>query len=243
MLRLDHLTGRRWRYLHITSTLAVAGGTGASSYLPLYLRGARGASEEEAAFSVLFMVIGWSIASYVASKLQERMHAAYVVRGGSLMLITASAAATLVAGFELPRGVLMVAFFFVGTGIGSITTSGLTILQARAAPAEMGRVSSSHQFVRSLGFAYGAAVGGLVLFLVVSLQIGDVEAIRDLLGGDDVALDAEAVSALQDGYVWALAATGGFSAITLASATKLVRSIGRFEPTPTASPEGAGNVG
>lgn len=236
VVRLDHLTGRRWRYLHITSTLAVAGGTGASSYLPLYLRGARGASEEEAAFSVLFMVIGWSSAAYLASKLQERMHAAYVVRGGSAVLITATATAAVIARFEFHPAWLLGAFFFVGSGIGSITTSGLTILQARAAPAEMGRVSSSHQFVRSLGFAYGAAVGGAVLFAVVSVRIGDVEAIRELLGGEDVTLDVAAVAALQDGYVWALAVTGLFSAITAASAHKLVRNIGRFERSEQAAP-------
>ena len=228
VVHLEHLSGRRWRYLHITSTLAVAGGTGASAYLPLYLRGVRGASETEAAFSVLFLVVGWSLAAYVASKAQERFHAAHVVRAGSQLLIFATASATIATAMMWPIAVLLALFFLVGGGIGSITTSGLTILQGRASTDEMGRVTSAHQFVRSLGFAYGAAVGGAVLFFVVSLQISDVEAIRDLLGGESGTLDQDAVAALQDGYVWALGATAIFTLIAASSAIKLVRSIGMF---------------
>ena len=132
VVRLHHLTGRRWRYLHVTSTLAVAGGTGGSAFLPLYLRGARGASESQAAFSVLFLVVGWSTAAYVASKAQERVHAAHVVLAGAVLLMVATATATAVTASELPVAILMAVFVFVGAGIGTITTSGLTLLQGRA---------------------------------------------------------------------------------------------------------------
>ena len=90
----------------------------------------------------------------------------------------------------------------------------------------MGRVTSAHQFVRTLGFTYGAAVGGAVLFFVVSQQIGDVEAIRDVLGGESAALNVQASAALQDGYSWALGTTALFTVIAGGSAIKLVRSIG-----------------
>ncbi len=236
VVRIDHLTARRWRYLHITSTLAVAGGTGASAFLPLYLRGARGASEGEAAFSVLFLVIGWSLAAYVASKAQERTHPAYVVRAGSRLLLVASVLAVITTAFEWRVAILLAVFFFVGAGIGSITTSGLTILQGRAMADEMGRVTSAHQFVRSLGFAYGAAVGGAVLFFVVSRQIDDVEIIRELLGGDSATLNQAAIDALQDGYVWALAATAVFTAIAARSAMKLVHNIGEYVPASKFAP-------
>lgn len=228
VVRLNHLTAVRWRYMHITSMMAVAGGTGASAFLPVYLRGARGASEGQAAFSVLFLVIGWSIAAFVASKAQERFHAAFVVQVGSTILFTFAVAATVVTALEWPVPVLLGALFMMGSGIGTITTGGLTLLQGRASATEMGRVTSAHQFLRSLGFAYGAAVGGAVLFFVVSHQIDDVEAIRDLLGGEDAALNEAAVAALQDGFVWALAANGIFTLITIVSAFKLVRTRGKF---------------
>ncbi|MCO4835974.1 MAG: hypothetical protein KC481_20150, partial [Acidimicrobiaceae bacterium] len=107
-----------------------------------------------------------------------------------------------------------------------------TLLQGRASPTEMGRVTSAHQFLRSLGFAYGAAVGGAVLFFVVAQQIDDVEAIRDLLGGEEAALNEAAVAALQDGFVWALAATTVFTLITVISAFKLVRNRSKY-PDPS----------
>ena len=232
VVRLNHLTGLRWRYMHITSMMAVAGGTGASAFLPVYLRGARGASEGEAAFSVLFLVIGWSIAAFVASKAQERFHAAFVVQAGSALLFTFALAATAVTAFELPVAVLLATLFMMGSSIGTITTGGLTLLQGRANPTEMGRVTSAHQFLRSLGFAYGAAVGGAVLFFVIAQQIDDVESIRDLLGGEDAALNEAAVAALQDGFVWALAATTIFTLITVISAFKLVRNRSNY-PDPS----------
>jgi MFS family permease len=177
---------------------------------------------------VLFVVIGWSIAAFVASKAQERFHAAHVVQAGSTILCTGAISATAIAAFEWPIAVLLAALFFMGSGVGTITTGGLTLLQGRASAQEMGRVTSAHQFLRSLGFAYGAAVGGAVLFFVIASQIDDVEAIRDLLGGEDGALNDTAVAALQDGFVWALAATAIFTVIAVVSAYKLVRTRHQF---------------
>lgn len=231
VVRLNHLTSVRWRYMHITSTMAVAGGTGATAFLPVYLRGARGATEGQAAFSVLFLVIGWSIAAFVASKAQEKYHPALVVQAGATILLSATGAAVLCVAFEVPIPVLLASLFLMGSGIGTITTGGLTLLQGRASAAEMGRVTSAHQFLRSLGFAYGAAVGGAVLFFVIARQIDDVEAIRDLLGGDNALLDIAAIAALHDGFVWALAANGVFTAIAMVSANRLVRTRDQF-PNP-----------
>ena len=228
VVRLDHLSGRRWRHVHLTSALAIAGGTGASAYLPLYLRAARGASAGGAAFSVLFLVFGWTAGAFAASKLQERMDAAYVVRTGTRLLAASVLATAVVVWLEwnlvFPLGSTMVA----GFGIGAISTSGLAILQGRARPDEMGRVSAAHQFVRSLGWAYGAAIGGLVLFGVVAARIGEIETVRDLLSSDDVALDSAAVDAVQAGYVWAVIVTGAMTAACLASARQLVKNIGAF---------------
>lgn len=224
VVRLGHLTGRRWRNIHLTSSLAVAGGTGAGAYLPVYLKGARGLSSGQAAFSVLFMVFGWSGAAWVASKLLERMEPPPVIVRGSLAITAGCVAAALAAGFELPVAVLLPCFLAVGGGIGLMTTSGLALLQSRAGADEMGRASSAHQFLRSLGFAYGAAVAGLVLFLVVGRRIDDVESIRKLLGdGDTAGLSGEAVAALQVGYTWCLVVMALVASGTIVSARRLSR--------------------
>ena len=225
VVRLEHLAGARWRNIHVTSALAVAGGTGASAFLPVYLRGARGFSTGAAAFSVLFMVIGWSGAAWVASRLLDRRDPPFVITRGSLLLATGCTAGALAAGFEVWTWVLLVCFLAVGAGIGLMTTAGLALLQSRAAAEEMGRASSAHQFLRSLGFAYGAALAGLVLFGVIGLRIDDLEAIRDLLGdsGDGAALSLQARDALQLGYVSALGVMAAVAAGTVLSAWRLGR--------------------
>lgn len=228
VVRLEHLAGRRWRNVHLTSSLAVAGGTGASAFLPVYLTGARGFSRGQAAFSVLFMVIGWSTAAWVASRMLERTTPPQVIVRGSLALTAGSVGATVAAAIELPVGVLLPCFLVLGSGIGLMTTAGLSLLQSRAETEEMGRASSAHQFLRSLGFAYGAALSGLVLFWVIGARIDDVEAIRQLLGDDGhgAPLSVEARDALQAGYVAALGAMAIVASGTVLSARRL-----RREPT------------
>lgn len=228
VVRLDHLSGRRWRHVHLTSALAIAGGTGASAYLPLYLRAARGATASGAAFSVLFLVFGWTAGAFAASKLQERMDPAYVVRIGTQLLASSIAVSAVVVWLEWSLVFPLVSTLVAGFGIGAISTSGLAILQGRARPDEMGRVSAAHQFVRALGWAYGAAIGGLVLFGVVGSRIGDIETVRDLLSSDEIALDSAAIDAVQAGYVWAVIVTGVMTAACLASARQLVKNIGTF---------------
>lgn len=238
VLKLDHLGGRRWRHVHLATFLGIAGGAGANAYLPLYLRAARGASAGGAAFSVLFFTVGWTGGAVVASKLQERMDDAYVVRIGARMLVASMVSSALIVGLELPLSALFVSSTVTGFGIGAITTAGLAILQGRARPHEMGRVSGAHQFVRSLAWAYGAAVGGLVIFGIVGAQIGDVEAVRDLLADEVLLLDVAAIDAVQAGYSAAVVVTGAFTAGCLLSARRLVQNIGAFGPSSVDSPTG-----
>lgn len=229
VLRLEHIVGRRWRHVHLTAFLGIAGGTGAGAYLPLYLRAARGASAAGAAFSVLFLTFGWTAGAFAASRLQERMDAAYVVRLGARLLASTMVLSIAAIWFELPLPVLFMSTAIAGFGIGMLSTSGLAILQGRARSAEMGRVSGAHQFIRSLAWTYGAAVGGLVIFGVVGSRIGDIEAVRDLLSSDELLVDDETIDAVQIGYATAATATGLFTAGCLASARQLVKNIGVFE--------------
>ena len=78
--------------------------------------------------------------------------------------------------------------------------SGLNLLQASSDPAEMGRTNSAHQFIRTLCITYGVAIGGAVLLFVVDRQAGDVEAVRELLGGDDTDVDPATIDGIRDGF-------------------------------------------
>ena len=138
--------------------------------------------------------------------------------GGGAAAVTVSVAST--AAFPL----MFAAFVWLGWGIGTITTSSMALLQDRADAAEMGRVTSAHQFIRSLGWAYGAAFAGMVLFWVVQRGAGDVEAVRGLLDDPGSALDTVLSDTLSSAYAWSLGALAAISALTVPAALALFHS-------------------
>lgn len=221
VVRIEHLTAAQWRNLHLPATLVVAGGTGASAFLPVYVRAARDGSAATAAFSVFFLSVGWSVAAWVSSRLQQRHHPAVVVLWGTWLLAISVGAAAVTAALSAPLPLILVAFIGAGGGIGLSTTASLNLLQSRARPEEMGRISSAHQFVRSLGFTYGAAIAGAVLLLVVRLRVGEVESVRRLLGGEADTAEPGVVEALADGYALAVAAMTVVSVGALIAARRL----------------------
>ena len=224
ILHVTHITGPQWWPIHVVAVASIAGGTGASVFLPLYLKGARGTSLPFAALAVLWSTVGWAAASWVSSKLQERMRAQRVVVIGSVVLTGGAVAVTTAAVTGAPFPLVFAAFVWLGWGIGTITTSSMALLQSQADPAEMGRVSSAHQFIRSLGWAYGAAVAGMVLFWVVERKVGDVEAVRGLLDDSGAVIDTALADALSSAYAWSLGALAAISALTVPAALVLSRS-------------------
>ncbi len=231
IVHISHITGRQWWPVHVVAIASIAGGTGTSVFLPLYLKGARGTSLPFAAFAVLWPTVGWAAASWVASKLQERMRAQTVVVIGSVILTGGAVAVTAATAVTASFPVVFAAFVWVGWGIGTITSSSLVLLQSRADTAEMGRVSSAHQFIRSLGWAYGAAVAGMVLFWVLERTAGDVEAVRGLLDDSGSSLDTTLAADLSSAYAWSLGALAAISALTVPAALALFRS---YNPDLTA---------
>lgn len=224
VVRLAHITARRWRHIHVVGVAAVSGGTGTSVFLPLYLNGARGTSAAFAAFAVLWPTIGWSTSAWVSGALQQRFRAQTVALAGSVVLASGAVAVTAAAAAETPIPVLLAAFVWVGWGIGTISTASLALLQRQADVQEMGRVSSAHHFLRSLGFAYGAALAGLVIFWVVDRRTGDAELVRGLLGETEALIDTDVADALAAAYTWSLGLMAVLCVLTLPAAMALFRS-------------------
>ncbi|MEL0041260.1 MAG: hypothetical protein VW685_08080, partial [Ilumatobacter sp.] len=95
----------------------------------------------------------------------------------------------------------------IGVSIGLVSTSGVTYMQRGAAEAEMGRVNSAHQFIRTLAITYAVAIGGAILLATVDARTGDVEAVRELLAGEgtvSVEVPAGTVDAIADGVAGAV---------------------------------------
>ena len=220
-----HITRFPLKRVHITAGLVLIAGLAADNYLPLYMQTTRGRSESFAAFSVLFLTVGWTAAAFVVSRLLERWHESDLILIGSLIMLPALAVAGSGVALTWPIGVIFAGFFAMGCSIGFVSTSGLTLLQSSADESEMGRVNAAHQFVRTICITYGVAVGGAILLLVVDRQVGDVEVVRDALGGEDVVASGPTLDAIRDGLAWVHVFSGAVALACVAAAVTLWRLV------------------
>jgi MFS family permease len=221
VLARQHLKRHPLLWVHLTSGLVLAAGLATDNYLPLYVQVTRGRSVEFAAFSVVFLTVGWTVSSFVYAQALSAWHQSKVILMGATMLLPSLAIAGVSVQFGAPLWLIFGGFFFVGSSIGFVSTAGLTLIQDSSEIDEMGRVNAAHQFVRTLAITYGVAMGGAVLLLVVDQRIGDVEIVRDVLAGEDVALGSATGDAIQAGLVWVVVAAGVLATGCLASARKL----------------------
>ncbi|MDW3178521.1 MAG: MFS transporter [Acidimicrobiia bacterium] len=230
LLRLRHITSSTYRTLHVTSFLVITSAIAANTFLPIYVKGARGASAAEAAFAVVFLTLGWTVGAFASSRVAELWKGELALLVSAALLSAASTVAATAVWLELSLWFVFVAFSAMGIGLGGVSNSGLGLLQEKAIPKEMGRLNSAHQFIRTLGFTYGAALGGAVLFGVVGARLGDVEVVRSLLGDDDVVADEAIVEALAEGFAWSTTLAAGITYLALAFALRLNRESRLGEP-------------
>jgi len=224
VVHIRHLTDKRFLYIHLAASAAMAGGLGLDAFLPLYVRGARGQSIGIAAFSVLFLTIGWSSAAIVASRLQDRFSGERVMLLGTLLVSPAAIVVAIAIAANAPLPLIFSVLVLLGAGIGTITNSGLAVLQSRADTSEMGRAGSAHQFLRTLAITYGTATAGLIVFSVVNSRIGDVESVRQLLGDNEGVVNGDTAQALASGYAAAAAVAAAVITLSIIPAVRLLRS-------------------
>ena len=224
ILRLGHITAIRYRNVHITSMAVLAAGVGVNSLLPLYIRGVRQESTTVAAFSVLYMTVGWTAGAWIASQLQDRWRGETVSFLGSIIAFPSTVAVAAVIHIDAALPIVYLMFAWMGLGVGTITSTGAALLQNRTEMAEMGRLNGAHQFLRTISFTIGIAAVAAITLAVVNHRVGDVEAVRDLLSDKPKVVPAGLVSALSDGYAWASTAAAAIAAITVPAALHLFRT-------------------
>jgi MFS family permease len=208
VLALEHLTRFPHRWIHVTTGLVMFTALAVDNFLPLYIQTARGRSVEFAALSLIYLTIGWSFGSVVYSRVLRKWHESQVILLGTGMIVPFIALAGATVAFDWPLAVLFVAIGFVGLSVGLVSTSGLVLLQDSSEPSEMGRVTAAHQFIRQLAIMYGIALAGAIILLVVDIRVGDIDAVRDVIAGEDMALGTETQDAIRDGLAWVHVATG-----------------------------------
>lgn len=224
ILRLPHLSASRYRSVHLTSMAVLAAGVGVSSLLPLYIRGVRQQSTTVAAFSVLYMTVGWTAGAWLSSRLQDRWRGETVSVIGSIIAFPAAVAVAVVIHLDAALPLVYVTFIWLGVGVGTITSTGAAVLQNRTELAEMGRLNGAHQFLRTISLTIGIAAVAAITLAVVNHRTGDVEAVRELLSDDPGVVPAGLIGALSDGYAWAATAAAAIAAVTIPAAVHLYRT-------------------
>jgi hypothetical protein len=186
VMRVRHLAQQPFSSLAVTLALMVAGVISLSSFLTLYVRGGRGASELLTAWSVFFFVFGWTLGANLSSRLLDRLPETSVMGVGFVLTVPGLAAIGTLVAVDAPLQWVLVLMVVAAMGVGLATNAGLTLLRAVSDPAEIGRSAAAHQFFRNLGFTLGSALGGAIILAVVAAAVGDVESVREVLASPDV---------------------------------------------------------
>lgn len=199
VMRREHLVRFPLGVVHVSTGAVLVVGLAADNYLPLYVQTVRGASEQAAAFTLVFLTVGWTVGAVVFSRLPRTWPESTATVTGASLMIPSLVVVSAMFAVDGPLWVLFVGFFTVGISIGLVSTSGITWMQRDAAEAEMGRVNAAHQFVRTVAITAAVALGGAVLLATVDARTGAVESVRALLAGDGAVVSSATVAAIGDG--------------------------------------------
>jgi MFS family permease len=210
-----------YRELALVASLTLVATMGLSTFLPVYVRGVRGATASSAAWSVLWLTIGWTVAANIAGRVTDRAHEASVLRVGAIAGLPAIGAAWAAVALEAPLPVVYATYFAMGMSVGTVTNICLQMVRLAVPDSLAGRATSAHAFTRTVGMSIGAGLAGGVILATVAAAVGDVSSIRDALAGDPSALGGGAVTALARGFTTAHLVSLGVMTAAAAFALRL----------------------
>lgn len=194
---------------------------GLNSYLPVYVQAGLGRSPETAAFSALFLSIGWTLASITVSRIVYRFRRETLAVVGNGLVAGCLLAGLVVTGPSAPLSLVLALFFGAGCGVGIVSLCLITLLQAHAPSHEIGRATAAYQFSRQLGYTCGAGLTGALVVFVVGALIGDMEPVRQLLAGEVTAVDGRAREAVATGFRLAHLGALAFVVVGLGASLRL----------------------
>jgi MFS family permease len=207
--------------LALTASLALVAVMGLSSYLPVYVRGVRGASASGAAWSVLWLTIGWTLAANIAGRITDRVKELSVLQVGVWAGLPAIGAAWAAVAFSAPLPIVYLCYFLMGMSVGTVTNAALQMLRLLVPIDLAGRATSAHAFTRTVGMSIGAGLAGGVILATVAAAVGDVSSVRAVLAGEDTQLAGKAVAALEEGIVTSHMVSLAVMALAVAMAQRL----------------------
>lgn len=149
---------------NIAFALAFGVVQGINAYMPFFAHLVLGSSAGVSALAVMPLSLGWAFGAVLASRSVRRFGSRPTALVSYLALIGSFAGGFVLLWGGTFLGALFAVAAVTGLGIGSCEVASQEHLYSIAPPAESGRVSSAHYYLRGLAYSYfAAAVGSLVL--------------------------------------------------------------------------------
>ncbi len=174
-----------------------------SAFLPTYVQGVMGRSPAVAGLVLGCMSVSWMFASFAAGRLMIRTSYRLAAALGGIALAIGAALLTLL---QPTSGIASAAAgsLVMGVGMGACNTAFLVSIQASVGWSERGVATGSNMFMRVIGQAFGAALGGAILNFGVFRRVPEAAdavnrllepALRHGLGAGEIARLTDAVAA------------------------------------------------
>ncbi|MCC6178042.1 MAG: MFS transporter [Chloroflexi bacterium] len=146
---------------------------GVTSYVPLYVQGARGEGAAGAGAVLTPMLVGWAISGYFGPRLLLRFGFRPTALGSSLLLAVGSSGLAFFLAQDTPALVLYVSVSLMGLGFGPGTAAFIMALQDSVPWNIRGVATSSTQLFRSLGGTLSVALLGTILHAGLVRRLAD----------------------------------------------------------------------
>ena len=135
---------------------------GSLSFVPLFVQAVIGANATAAGSTLMPMLLGWVIASIIASRLLLYLNYRVIILFGVTLLTIGSFLMTQGTG-DLSRAQTMLYLGFMGVGMGCSVSPFLIAVQSAVRKRDLGAATSTLQFSRNIGGTLGVSVMGAIL--------------------------------------------------------------------------------
>jgi MFS family permease len=145
---------------------------GVSTYVPLYVQGARGGTAGSAGAVVTPLILFWAVSATAGGRLILRVGFRRSAVVGGCLLVGGFAGLLAAVALDASTAWISAACALVGCGLGPTALSQLLAVQEDAPAAQRGVATSLVPFFRTVGGSLGVAAMGAVLAAGLSARLG-----------------------------------------------------------------------
>jgi EmrB/QacA subfamily drug resistance transporter len=139
---------------------------GGATFVPLYVQGVLGTNATEAGAALMPMLLAWVFSSIPGTRLLLRLGYQAIALAGMVALVI-GAFPLMFLDTQTNRMLLMASLGLMGFGMGFSIPAFLIAVQSTVERSKLGTATSTLQFSRSIGGAFGIGIMGAILSAIV----------------------------------------------------------------------------